>query len=120
MTKFMLTLLVAITCALYLAAPASAQKTDPLQDTEALIAAKVGDISNFQEAYKSSRGRYAQMLWTHDVAPTTLTLSTKLTDAPSYQTDLKTGDMLTALKLDATQLCRLRIDQFDGPKGKGY
>lgn len=116
----MLTLIVATTCALYLAAPVAAQKTDPLKDTEGLIAAKVKDISDFQEAYKSSRGRYAQMLWTHDVAPKALTLSNKLTDAPSYQTDLKTDDMLTAIKFEKQQQCRLRIDQYDGPSGKGY
>jgi hypothetical protein len=120
MTKFLLTLLIATTCALTLAAPVVAQKADPLKTTEDLIGVNTNDIVSFQEAYKAARGRYAQMLWTHSAAPKTSTLADNLTAAPTYQTDLKTDDVLTALKLDKQQLCRLRIDQYDGPAGQGY
>lgn len=122
MSKTLLTLILTALCLFAVAVPVGAQTVDPLAATEEMIITHIKELGDFQEAYKSARGRYFQMLWTHTAVPdgTKLTVSDSLTLAPAYQTDLKTQDVLTVLKLDTSLPCRLRIDQYEGPEGLGY
>jgi hypothetical protein len=80
-------------------------------------------LVNMQDSYFSSKGRYFQGLWTHtaqiDQTTDNDTLADRLDDKPTDQTHSWRDRIGNAL--DATLFpARLRIDVYDGPRGKGW
>jgi len=76
-----------------------------------------------QETYYANNGHYFQGLWTHNAEVTQTdsldnTAADNLTSKPTDQTHTWRDFLSTSL--DAPIPARLKIDVYDGPKGKGW
>jgi hypothetical protein len=115
---------VALICAVAIT-PAQAQTAvplKPLQDTATeIVASKTAQIVGCQDAFKASRGKYMQVLWTSSTTPTDgkVVVSDQLTLKPYYQTEsAELFFTCTGIKTDLP--ARLRVDTYDGPNGHGF
>ena len=86
---------------------------------EAAINNRLAQIQTFQTAYQGSNGRYMQVIWSHIDTPSNITLATNLTAKPYYQHE-NTDYFFQSVGLSTTLPMRLKVDQYDGPNGKGY
>ena len=104
---------------LFFASAALAQRQPPeLAEIDTKIAQALADIENEQDWFVVMRGRYAQLLPTHLATP-----SPKL--ERTADNVLADGDRITKwtetdVRLPLTMPCAIRVDNYDGPRGKGY
>lgn len=105
--------------------PAEAKQIIITDTIDAEIAVIGPQIATFQGSYILQAGKgaeYYQMLWSHTTLPadgsikTADNLNAKPTDRPDDGTLL----WQTIKSTDQTSNFRIRVDTYDGPKGKGY
>lgn len=116
---------------LALAAPALAQKTDPgpiCKDCDVAVAPTdidpyiekfAADLDSFQEAFKAQYGIYAQMLSPFAAVPADGKADLP-TDILKYPTSGVTADAVWKVTGLEAFPASIRIDVYDGPRGKGY
>lgn len=124
MRKWLFILSIVSLLAIY-ATPANAQGRDPAQvqaQIDSAFASKLTKIKNAQATYAANHGgRYFQALWTHTNAPADAnnTAPNNLNSKPHYQgEDLNYFWVIANLPAQIPN--RFKIDQYDGPNGRGY
>lgn len=103
-------------------APAFAQCNQAalLNSVDASLNAKLNKVRQFETDYLLAHGRYYQALWTHAAAPSGNPIAVdQLTSKPHYQTETLQA-LFDAQNLQRNLPNRFRIDQYDGPAGKGF
>lgn len=76
-----------------------------------------------QEAHLAARGRFWQGNWTHDTIPSALTADLSFPEDNLNTTNVPTSEQGTWTdipNLPVKACYRLRIDNYDGPLGKGF
>lgn len=104
---------------------AQAQVVTPpseLATIDSLLATYLPKFSNYESNYLLTKGRYYQALWSHSTAPANLALVAPdlLAFKPTDQLESWQSLWDTLAVIGGKSPCRMRIDVYDGPQGKGY
>jgi len=103
-----------------LAWPVLAQTTPPeLADIDTEVNDWLPRAATYQTDYKTTNGKYYQLLWSHTEPITQPTIPNNLGLAPNDQ--LETGYNFWLLaQMPVTPTYRLKIDTYNGLQGDGY